>query len=242
MPYHIDLEQKINIAIDGFSSCGKSTLAKALARRLHYIYLDTGAMYRAIGLYALRNGMVDEENNPILEELLPHLDEIEVGFTVNQETGASEVLLQGESIEKYIREIKIAELASKVSKSRPVRNKLQALQRQLSMKKGVIMDGRDIGTVVMPDAELKVYMVADTDIRAERRYLELVAAGRDVTREEVAENLRKRDFDDTTRAEDPLKKADDAIVLDNSYLNQEDQLNLVLNWVKEAVKKKVVSN
>lgn len=225
--------KRINIAIDGFSSCGKSTLAKALARRLHFYYLDTGAMYRAIGLYALQNNLVSEANEPDYEKLEAALPGIRLSFQIHPETGHSEVMLNEKPVEKEIREIRIAELASKVSKNRQVRNKLQLLQRQMAAEKGVIMDGRDIGTVVMPDAELKIYMVADPEVRAERRYREMLAAGKQVKAEEVKENLRKRDYDDTTRAEDPLKKADDAIVLDNSYLTQEEQLNLVLNWVKE---------
>lgn len=224
--------RKINIAIDGFSSCGKSTLAKALARELHYNYVDTGAMYRALALYALRNGYVNEDKTIRISELETILADIHVEFQVNEETGRSEIYLEDEAVEPFIRTIEIAEMASRISKHRPVRNKLQAIQRYMAMRKGVVMDGRDIGTVVMPDAELKVFMTADPEIRAERRYKELQAQGKSTTLDEVRKNQAERDYEDMHRQEDPLRQADDAIVLDNSYLNPEEQLQFVLHYVR----------
>ena len=226
------MERKINIAIGGFSSCGKSTLAKSLAKTLKYRYIDTGAMYRAIGLYALENGLMDQEDQVLNEALIDRLHQVMVEFKVDPVSHKSEVFLNGRPVGDQIRTIQIADLASQVSKLRPVRDKLQALQRTFVEEKGVIMDGRDIGTIVMPHAELKIFMTADHEVRAFRRFKELEERGKPISLEEVKERQRKRDFDDVHRAEDPLVQAEDALVLDNSSMNPEEQLNFVLNKVK----------
>jgi cytidylate kinase len=223
----------INIAIDGYSSCGKSTLAKALARTLGYIYIDTGAMYRAVALYAMDNGWVREDGSVVDDALLQALPELQIDFEYSTETQRSEVYLNGVPVESRIRNIEVAELASRISKLRAVRNKLQELQRNIARKKGVVMDGRDIGTVIMPDAELKIFMTADPEVRAIRRYQELKAAGNEITLDEVRKNQALRDYEDTHRAEDPLRKAPDALVLDNTNFTPEEQLNIALDWVKK---------
>lgn len=226
----------INIAIDGYSSCGKSTLAKALARTLGYIYIDTGAMYRAVALYALDNGLVRTDGTVADEELLQALPHIQIDFEYSADTLRSEVFLNGVPVESRIRNIQVAELASKVSQLRAVRSKLQELQRNIARKKGVVMDGRDIGTVIMPDAELKIFMTAEPEVRAIRRYQELKAAGKLTSLDEVRKNQALRDYEDTHRTEDPLRQAADALVLDNTKLTPDEQLNLALDWVKKKLK------
>ena len=215
--------RKIIIAIDGFSSCGKSTFAKSIAARLGYIFIDTGAMYRAVTLYALENGAVvdGQVNATKVEALLP---QIEIAFRFNSERGASDVYINGVEAEQRIRTIEVSNLVSKISSIAAVREKLVLLQQQMGQARGVVMDGRDIGTVVFPEAELKIYMTADPMVRAERRFKELTAKGDSVTLEEVYENVVSRDKADMTRAISPLRKADDAIVLDNSYMTVEEQM------------------
>lgn len=229
------MERKINIAIDGFSSCGKSTLAKSLAKTLKYRYIDTGAMYRAIGLYALENKLINHKSQVLNEALIEQLHHVQVEFRVDPISHKSKVFLNGRSIGDQIRTIQIADLASQVSKLRQVRDKLQALQRVFVEEKGVIMDGRDIGTVVMPQAELKIFMTADHEVRALRRFKELEERGKPISLEEVKQRQRKRDQDDVQRAEDPLIQAEDAIVLDNSFMSPEEQLNFVLDKVHALI-------
>ena len=215
--------KKIVIAIDGFSSCGKSTFAKSIAARLGYIFIDTGAMYRAVTLYALenegiRNGIVDEE------AVVALLSQISITFRFNAQRGASDIYVNGDLVEGKIRTIEVSNCVSAVSSIREVREKLVAMQQEMGAARGVVMDGRDIGTVVFPDAELKIYMTADAMVRAKRRYAELTAKGDKVSLDEVLENVVSRDKADMSRAISPLRQAEDAIVLDNSYMTVEEQM------------------
>ena len=224
--------QKIVIAIDGFSSCGKSTFAKAIAARLGYIFIDTGAMYRAVTLYALEqgailDGKVDEA------AVVALLSEVNISFRFNAERGASDVYVNGELAEGKIRSIEVSNCVSSVSSIREVREKLVAMQQQMGRERGVVMDGRDIGTVVFPDAELKIFMTAEPKVRAERRYAELTAKGDKVTMEEILENVISRDKADMERAISPLRQAEDAVVLDNSYMTVEEQMA----WFMERYEK-----
>lgn len=222
-----DTNQKFVIAIDGFSSCGKSTFAKAIAARLGYIFIDTGAMYRAVTLYALEHGAIEMG---ILDEqrIVAMLPNIDINFRFNPQRGASDIYVNGDLVEGKIRTIEVSNYVSQVSSIGAVREKLVALQQQMGLKRGVVMDGRDIGTVVFPDAELKIYMTADAQVRAERRYKELTAKGDNVTLEEIYENVVSRDKADMSRAISPLRKADDAIVLDNSYMSVDEQMEWFL--------------
>ena len=216
--------KKIVIAIDGFSSCGKSTFAKEIAARIGYVFIDTGAMYR-VTLYGLRHGAVQDGdvNEALLIAMLP---EIEITFAFNSERGASDIFLNGENVEKRIRSIEVSDLVSKVSG-------IAAVREQLGRQKGIVMDGRDIGTVVFPDAELKIFMTADPAIRAQRRYKELEAKGEKVSLEEVERNLRERDHADQTRAVSPLRQAEDAVVLDNRHMTLPEQMD----WVMRRIEK-----
>lgn len=215
--------KKIVIAIDGHSSCGKSTFAKAIAARLGYIFIDTGAMYRAVTLYALENGAI-ESGIVDDERIEAMLDQINIDFRFNAQRGASDIYVNGELVEGKIRTIEVSNLVSAVSSIAAVRQKLVAMQQAMGARRGVVMDGRDIGTVVFPDAELKIYMTADAMVRAGRRYKELTAKGDKVTLEEIYQNVVSRDKADTTRAISPLRKADDALVLDNSTMSVEEQM------------------
>ncbi|UTW61019.1 (d)CMP kinase [bacterium SCSIO 12741] len=228
------MDAKINIAVDGFSSCGKSTLAKALAKELNYAFIDTGAMYRAVTLYAYRQGWFDNDTLN-RDALVAALDEIQIRFAFNPERGASDVLLNGEDVEQEIRTMEVSKRVSPVATVKEVRQKLVALQQEMGREKGVVMDGRDIGTVVFPDAELKIFMTANKEVRVQRRFQELTRKGLSPTREEVRENLEERDRIDTTRKEDPLRQAEDALVLDNSALTPDEQLKLALNWAHERM-------
>ena len=215
--------KKIIIALDGFSSCGKSTFAKSIAQRLGYIFIDTGAMYRAVTLYALehgaiRSGIVNED------EVVRLLSDISITFRFNPQRGASDIYVNGDLVEGKIRTIEVSNCVSPVSAIAEVRQKLVAMQQEMGRKRGVVMDGRDIGTVVFPDAELKIFMTADAKVRAERRYAELTAKGDKVSFDEILENVVSRDKADMTRAISPLQKADDAIVLDNSYMTVGEQM------------------
>lgn len=215
--------QKIVIAIDGFSSCGKSTFAKMIAARLGYIFIDTGAMYRAVTLYALENGAIV---NGIVDEqrIRTLLDRIVINFRFNPQRGASDIYVDGEWVEGKIRTIEVSNFVSAVSQIPEVRTKLVAMQQKMGREKGVVMDGRDIGTVVFPDAELKLFMTADPRIRALRRYEELREKGDSVSLEEIEQNIIDRDRADQSRAISPLRQAEDAVVLDNSYMSLEEQM------------------
>ena len=226
--------KKIVIAIDGFSSCGKSTFAKAIAARLGYIFIDTGAMYRAVTLYALqqgaiRSGIVDED------AVVALLGDVEITFRFNPKRGASDIYVNGDLAEDKIRSIEVSNCVSGVSSIREVREKLVAMQQQMGHDRGVVMDGRDIGTVVFPDAELKIYMTADARVRAERRYAELKAKGDDVTLDEILENVISRDNADMTRTISPLRRADDAVELDNSYMSVEEQMAWFMERYEQVI-------
>ncbi len=225
--------RKITIAIDGYSSTGKSTVAKQLADWLEYVYVDSGAMYRAVTLFAMRNGYISETSFD-KKKLIEALADISLEFKKN-ETGKAEIYLNGENIEKQIRTMEVSELVSPVATVPEVRRKLVKLQHTMGEGKGVVMDGRDIGTVVFPNAELKIFMNATAGERAQRRYKELVGRGDTVTYEEVLENVTERDHMDTTRDDSPLVKAKDAIEIDNSEMNLEDQFHIILQLAKDRI-------
>lgn len=222
--------KKINIAIDGHSSCGKSTLAKQLAKYFNYIYVDTGAMYRAVCLFALRNGIIKDGviNNSLL---IDNLEEINVSFSYNDKTFVSETILNGENVEDEIRSLWVSENVSKISKVKAVRNKMITIQKLIGKNKGVVMDGRDIGSIVFPDAELKFFITASLDERARRRSKELQGALID----DIKNNLLQRDLDDSTRKENPLIKLDEAIEIDNTNLSIEEQFKLVLSICNKSI-------
>jgi len=219
--------KKIIITIDGWSSCGKSTLAKQLAKELGYVYIDSGAMYRAITLYFLRNA-VDLEDTAQISQALQN---ITIEFEYNQKSQQSEILLNGENVEYMIRDLIVAEKVSDVATIKEVRAFAVAQQQQMGIKKGIVMDGRDIGTTVFPDAELKFFMTADIAVRVERRFKEMYEKNPNVSIEEVKNNLEMRDYIDSNREISPLRKADDAIVLDNTNLTMEQQLRFAQNVV-----------
>lgn len=221
----------IIVAIDGYSSCGKSTLARALAAKYHYAYVDSGAMYRAVTLYLLNNQIDWANENAVLQAL----DHISISFKFNPETDTNETYLNGLNVEYAIRDMRVSAKVSEVSKIKAVRVALVHFQQDMGEHRGIVMDGRDIGTVVFPDAELKLFMTADTAVRVQRRYQELLAKGENITIEQVTENLRHRDHIDTTREESPLRQAKDALVLDNTDFSQEEQLTLASKWVEERM-------
>ncbi len=220
--------KRIIIAIDGYSSCGKSTLAKALAKTLHYAYVDTGAMYRAVTLYFLEQN-VDINNHAAIADALEH---VEIHFE-RKKTG-NHVYLNGKDVENEVRTMRISEMVSPVSTISEVRRFLVAQQQKMGTRKGVVMDGRDIGTVVFPDAELKLFLTADPDIRTKRRYDELLAKGQPTGFEAIKFNLMERDMIDSNRADSPLRQAADAILIDNSHLNPTEQLEKVLEIVRKT--------
>ncbi|TDE27182.1 MULTISPECIES: (d)CMP kinase [Flavobacterium] len=227
--------KKITIAIDGFSSTGKSTLAKQLANHLGYIYVDTGAMYRAVALFAMQNGCINADSFD-KQTLINSLPNIKLQFKFNTDLGFAEMYLNEANVETEIRTIEVSSFVSKVAEVSEVRTKLVEQQKEMGKDKAIVMDGRDIGTVVFPDAELKIFMTASATTRAQRRYDELVAKGDAVTFEEVLANVEERDYIDTHRKDSPLVMAEDAIEIDNSHLNRKEQFELVLELVSEIAK------
>lgn len=223
--------KKIVIAIDGWSSCGKSTMARQLAKKLNYIFIDSGAMYRAITLYFLRN-QVDINNELAIENAL---GSIQLEFKLNPSTLNNEIWMNGENVDALIRDIKVAERVSETATLAKVRDFAVAQQRLIGQDKGIVMDGRDIGTVVFPNAELKIFMTADPEIRVQRRLKELQVKDPNITMEEVRNNLASRDHIDSTRAISPLRKPEDALVLDNSNLTPNQQLELAISWAEERM-------
>ena len=230
------MSRKIIITIDGWSSCGKSTLAKQLARELGYVYVDSGAMYRAITLYFLRNHIDWTEK----EEVMQALKDINLEFVFNSSKNVSEIYLNDENVEYVIRDLVVAEKVSDIAAIKEVRDFAVAQQQKMGAKKGIVMDGRDIGTVVFPKAELKIFMTADNGIRVERRFRELYDKNPNVSIEEVKNNLEMRDYIDSHREVSPLRQADDALVLDNTHLNEKEQFEKALNWVKLKLSEKKI--
>ena len=226
--------KKIIIAIDGFSSTGKSTIAKQLAKHLNYIYVDTGAMYRAVTLYAMQNDIIDK-NSFDKQQLINDLNLIQLSFTFNPALGFAEVYLNGVNVEKEIRSIEVSKLVSKVSEISEVRKKLVQEQQQMGKDKGIVMDGRDIGTVVFPDAELKLFMTASADKRAVRRYKELIDRGDTVKYDEILQNVQERDRIDSSRKDSPLVKAEDAIEFDNSDMGLNEQFERIMSLVNDRL-------
>ena len=226
------MKNKLTIAVDGFSSCGKSTFAKKTAAQMGYVFIDTGAMYRAVTLYAIDNGIIADG---ILDQqqLIERLDDIEISFRYNKHRGAADIYVNGDLAEGRIRTIEVSNYVSEVSSIGEVRRKLVAMQQQMGRDGGVVLDGRDIGTVVFPNAEIKIFMTADPMVRAQRRYKELQAKGDNATLEEVYQNVVARDEADQSRAISPLRKADDAIVLDNSYMTVEEQMEFFLKLYQQ---------
>ena len=227
--------KRITIAIDGHSSCGKSTMAKDLAKEIGYIYVDTGAMYRAVTLYALRNNMFFPDgtiNEPLLKE---HMENIHISFALNKEKGQPDTFLNGECVEKEIRTLEVSNHVSPIATIAFVREALIRQQQQMGKEKGVVMDGRDIGTVVFPDAELKIFVTASPEIRAQRRFKELQEKGMPVDFDDILKNVQERDYIDSHREVSPLRKADDAIELDNSHMTMAQQRQ----WLIEQYKSKI---
>ncbi|BAO56592.1 (d)CMP kinase [Nonlabens marinus] len=229
------MQRKITIAIDGHSSTGKSTVAKELAYKLGYLYVDTGAMYRAVSFFALSENLI---NDGQLDEaaLEQRLKDINISFERDPETGTNEVCLNGKNIESQIRTLEVSGVVSKVASVSAVRSKLVEQQQRMGAAKGVVMDGRDIGTVVFPDAELKVFMTAAADVRAQRRYEELTKAGQQVQYDDVLKNVIERDHIDSNREDSPLVQADDALLLDTSHMDRDQQFDTLLHWVNQELR------
>ncbi len=226
--------KKLTIAIDGHSSCGKSTVAKQLATQLNYSYVDTGAMYRCVTLFAYSNGLII---NGLIDKsaLISQLNHIQIHFQFNEKIGKSETYLNNQNVENEIRSLKISEMVSPIAKIKEVRAFLVAQQQKMGKQGSIVMDGRDIGTVVFRNADLKIFMTASVEVRANRRFLELSATDTSINIEEIKKNIEERDFIDSNREESPLRKADDAYVLDNSYLTREEQLDWILNKVNQLM-------
>ncbi|WP_101543989.1 (d)CMP kinase [Bacteroides cutis] len=224
--------KKITIAIDGFSSCGKSTMAKDLAREIGYIYIDSGAMYRAVTLYSIENSIF--QNDKIdTKRLEKHINDIHISFHLNSETGRPDTYLNGKNVENKIRTMDVSSHVSSIAALSFVREAMVAQQQEMGKAKGIVMDGRDIGTTVFPDAELKIFVTASPEIRAQRRYDELKAKGEDTSFDEILENVKQRDYIDQNRKVSPLRKADDALLLDNSYMTISQQKE----WLSEQFNK-----
>ena len=228
--------KKIVIAIDGYSSCGKSTMAKDLAREIGYIYVDTGAMYRAVTLFAMRNRLFGDNGDIDTDRLEQMLPEVSISFKINTETGKPETCLNGEVVEKEIRSLEVSQHVSPVAALPFVRAKLVEQQQAMGKEKGIVMDGRDIGTVVFPNAELKIFVTATTEIRAQRRFKELQAKGMPANYDDILKNVEERDYIDTHRETSPLRQADDALVLDNSQLTIAEQKKWLMDIFKERTK------
>lgn len=226
--------KKITIAIDGHSSTGKSTLAKQLAKALNYIYVDTGAMYRAVTLYAIQQNFISETYF-YADKLIENLDQIYLSFKFNDDLGFAEIYLNDEKVEDQIRTIEVSKLVSKIATISEIRTKLVQQQKKYGIDKGVVMDGRDIGTVVFPDAELKIFMTASPEIRAQRRFLEMQQKKMDTPFDEVLKNVVERDKMDSTRTDSPLIIAKDAVVIDNSNLSKEEQFDMILKLANERI-------
>lgn len=228
------MKKKLIIAIDGYSSCGKSTFAKSIARELNYLYVDSGAMYRAVTLYCMRHGLIDSESLD-LQGILDEVNNIHIEFVYNPDIGEHETYLNSENVEKEIRSLEVSRYVSRISMIQEVRTRMVELQRQIGVFKGIVMDGRDIGTVVFPDADLKIFMKASVEIRAKRRYDEMKGKGLKVDYDEIERNIMARDITDENRDISPLRRADDAIVLDNSRMTVMEQME----WVKKIIEKKL---
>lgn len=227
------MNKNIVVAIDGYSSCGKSTLAKALAKNLHFIYVDSGAMYRAVTLYFLRNH-TDLTNHDLIIDALDHID-----LNFHSRDYQSHILLNGEEVSEEIRQMPVSENVSTIAAIKEVRQAMVKQQQKMGKSKNIVMDGRDIGTTVFPNAPVKLFMTADPKIRAERRHKELLSKGEDVSLEEIFENIAHRDFLDTTREESPLVRAEDAIILDNTDLSEEEQLEFAMGKILPFLKKDI---
>jgi cytidylate kinase len=228
------MKKKIIIAIDGYSSCGKSTFARAIAKELNYIFIDSGAMYRTVTLYCMRRGFIRDDSMN-LDGIRQELKDIHIEFVYNPDISEYETFLNSENVEKEIRGLEVSGFVSSISKIPEVRARMVELQRQIGIFKGIVMDGRDIGTVVFPDADLKIFMTASVDIRAKRRYDELIGKGVKVDLDEIRKNIVARDITDENRDISPLRKADDAITLDNSRMTVNEQME----WVRQIIEKKI---
>ena len=228
------MKKKLIIAIDGYSSCGKSTFAKMIAKELNYIFIDSGAMYRAVTLWCIRNNFISD-NYIDTESIIDGLKKVNVSFIFNSETNIPEIFLNSENVENEIRSLEVTKFVSEISQISEVRNRLVELQRKIGADKGIVMDGRDIGTVVFPNADIKIFMTASVDIRAKRRHDEFKAKGIDVDFEEIRNGIIARDIADENRDISPLRKAEDAITLDNSRMSVEAQMS----WIKEIIEKKL---
>lgn len=226
--------KKITIAIDGFSSCGKSTMAKDLAKEIGYIYIDSGAMYRAVTLYSIENGLIDNQEIKT-DELKRRMNDIHISFSLNPDTQQPETMLNGRNVETLIRDMKVSSFVSPIATLDFVRTAMVIQQQEMGKKKGIVMDGRDIGTTVFPNAELKIFVTATPEIRAERRYKELEAKGMEANMEEILKNVKERDYIDQHRTISPLRRANDAIILDNSYLTIEEQKQWLMEQYEQVI-------